>query len=213
MMRVLIVDDHPAFIVALKDLLRRMHSDIVIDSAISAEHALCQVEHCPEYQFILLDLNMPGLDGFAFMRALRQRKIPIPVIIISSSEAPETVHACINAGAAGYIPKSYQLEQMAQAIQCIQSGEVYLPQAFVSSTVLIDEVAVQQRCQQIGISQKSYQVLQRLSKGLTNKEIARELHVSVHTVKAHLARLFERLHTKNRMETVREAIRLQLIDG
>ena len=156
---------------------------------------------------------MPGLDGFAFMRALEQRKLAIPVIIVSSSEAAETIHACINAGAVGYIPKSYDLEQMALAIERIQDGEIYLPQAFMHTTARTDDAVVRQRCAQIGVSDKTHRVLVCLAKGKTNKEIADELHISVHTVKAHLAKLFDRLHTGNRMDTVMEAIRLGLIDG
>ena len=212
-MKALVIDDHPAFVAALETLLKNMYQDIGIDTATSAEAALRHIEYHPDYQFILLDLTMPGLDGFAFLRALEQRKLPIPVIIVSSSEEPETIHACINAGAVGYIPKSYDLDQMARAIERIHDGEIYLPQVFMQMTVQTDEAAVRQRCEQIGISDKAHQVLVWLATGKTNKEIAAELNISVHTVKAHLAKLFERLQTGNRMDTVMEAIRLGLIDG
>jgi DNA-binding NarL/FixJ family response regulator len=212
-MKVLIIDDHPAFVSALEMLLKRMRRDMGIDTATSAEEALRHIEYHPDYQFILLDLSMPGLDGFAFLRALEQRKLPIPIIIVSSSEEPETIHACINAGAVGYIPKSYDLDQMAKAIERIHDGEIYLPQALTQLTTQTDEAAVRQRCEQIGITDKTYQVLVWLAKSKTNKEIADELNISVHTVKAHLAKLFERLQTSNRMDTVMEAIRLGLIEG
>ena len=212
-MKALIIDDHPAFIAALETLLRRLHRNMDIDTATSAEEASRHIEYHPDYQFILLDLSMPGLDGFAFLRALQQRMLPIPVIIVSSSEDPETVHACINAGAVGYIPKSYDLEQMAYAINKILNGEIYLPQTLIQTSTPTDETAVKQRCEHIGITDKSYQVLAWLAKSKTNKEIADELDISVHTVKAHLAKLQERLQTGNRMDTVMEAIRLGLIDG
>ena len=212
-MKALVIDDHPAFVAALETLLKNMHQSIDIDTATSAEAALRHIEYHPDYQFILLDLTMPGLDGFAFLRALEQRKLPIPVIIVSSSGEPETIHACINAGAVGYIPKSYDLDQMAKAIEHINEGEIYLPQAFMQTTAQTDEAVVKQRCEQIGITNKTYHVLVWLAKGKTNKEIADELNISVHTVKAHLAKLFERLQTSNRMDTVMEAMRLGLIDG
>jgi two-component system nitrate/nitrite response regulator NarL len=212
-MKALIIDDHPVFIAALETLLKRMRRGMGVDTATSAEAALRHLEYHPDYQFILLDLTMPGLDGFAFLRALQQRKLPIPVIIVSSSEEPETIHACINAGAVGYIPKSYDLDQMQKAMERIHDGEIYLPHALIQMTAQADESAVRQRCEQIGISDKTYQVLLWLAKGKTNKEIADELHISVHTVKAHLAKLFERLQTGNRMDAVMEAIRLGLIEG
>jgi len=212
-MKALVIDDHPAFITALETLLKRMRRGMGVDTATSAEAALRRIEYHSDYQFILLDLTMPGLDGFAFLRALEQRKLPIPVIIVSSSEEPETIHACINAGAVGYIPKSYDLDQMAKAMERIHAGEIYLPHALMQTTAQTDEAAVKQRCEQIGIADKTYQVLMWLAKGKTNKEIADELNISVHTVKAHLAKLFDRLQTGNRMDTVMEAIRLGLIDG
>ncbi|MEJ2567095.1 MAG: response regulator transcription factor, partial [Gammaproteobacteria bacterium] len=175
-MKALIIDDHPVFIAALETLLKNMYQDIGIDTATSAEAALRHIEYHPDYQFILLDLTMPGLDGFAFLRALEQRKLPIPIIIISSCEVPETIHACINAGAVGYIPKSYDLEQMAQAIERIHDGEIYLPQALTQTSAQTDEAAVRRRCEQIGITTKTYQVLVWLAKGKTNKEIADELN-------------------------------------
>lgn len=212
-MKALVIDDHPAFVAALETLLKRMYRNIGIDSATSAEAALRHIEYHPDYQFILLDLAMPGLDGFAFLRALEQRKLPIPVIIVSSHEDPETIHSCINAGAVGYIPKSYGLDQMAKAIERIHGGEIYLPQALLQITTQTDEAAVRRRCERIGITTKTHQVLEWLAKGKTNKEIADELNISVHTVKAHLAKLFDRLQTGNRMDTVMEAIRLGLLEG
>ena len=210
-MKALVIDDHPAFVAALVMLLRRMHRGIDIDTATSAEDALRHIEYHPDYQFILLDLTMPGLDGFAFLRVLEQRKLPIPIIIVSSTEEADTIHACINAGAVGYIPKSYDLDQMENAIERIQNGEIYLPQALMQVTAQTDEAAIRQRCEQIGITDKTYAILVWLARGKTNKEIADELNVSVHTVKAHLAKLFEQLQTGNRMDTVMEAMRLGLI--
>ena len=208
----MVIDDHPAFATALEMLLKNMHQDIGIDTAISTEAALRHIEYHPDYQFILLDLTMPGLDGFAFMRALEQRKLLIPVIIVSSSEESETIHACIKAGAVGYIPKSYDLDRMAKAIERIHAGEIYLPQGIMQKTGQTEETAFRDRCEQIGITNKTHQILVWLAKGKTNKEIADELNISVHTVKAHLAKLYERLQTGNRIDTVMEAIRLGLIE-
>lgn len=210
-MKVLIVDDHPAFITAMEALVKSMHLGVDIHTATSAEAALRHIEYHPYYQFILLDLSMTGLDGLAFLRAIKQRMLALPVIIISSSQEPETIHACINAGAVGYIPKSYGLKQMAEAIKKILGGEIYLPVECAHMPTQTDDSVIKQRCEQIGITDKTYQVLTWLAQSKTNKEIAEELNVSVHTVKAHLAKLFERLQTSNRMDTVMEAIRLGLV--
>ncbi|CAK0741864.1 hypothetical protein CCP4SC76_1170003 [Gammaproteobacteria bacterium] len=166
---------------------------------------------------MLLDLHMPGLDGFAFMQILEQRRIHASVIIVSSSEDPETVRASIAAGAVGFIPKSFRTDQIRQAIEQVLAGEIFVPEGLEAlspsrSASPHDENARMMRCAELGISKKHYQVLLGMAEGLTNKEIAEKLYVSVHTVKAHNAILFERLHTDNRMDTVRQAIRLGLID-
>lgn len=213
-MKALIIDDHPVFISALESILKGMRNNIGVDTAITAEAALNLIDHNAHYQLILLDLAMPGLDGLAFLRALEHRQVNIPVIIVSSCEEPETIHACINAGALGYIPKSHNTQQMAAAISLIEQGEIYLPKNLLQNQaqVDLDKAAIKHRCEQIGISDKTYEVLTWLAKGKTNKEIAQAQHISVHTVKAHLAKLSERLQTGNRMDTVIEAIRLGLID-
>jgi DNA-binding NarL/FixJ family response regulator len=113
----------------------------------------------------------------------------------------------------GYVPKSYDMQQMANALGKIHDGEIYLPAALMPADTTADEAEIRRRCERIGIADKTYQILVCAAKGKTNKEIAEELNVSVHTVKAHLARLFEKLQTSNRMDTVMEAIRLGLIDG
>jgi DNA-binding NarL/FixJ family response regulator len=212
-MKALVIDDHPVFITALETLLKRMRRGIDIDTATSAEEALRHIEYHPDYEFILLDLTMPGLDGFTFMRALQQRKLPIPVVIVSSSEERETIHNCINAGAVGFIPKSYDLDQMANALEKIHQGEIYLPESLPQMDCKTDEAEIKRRCERIGIPDKTYHALVWLAKGKTNKEIADEMNISVHTVKAHLAKLYAQLQTSNRMDTVMEAIRLGLIDG
>jgi len=213
-MKALIIDDHPVFISALESILKGMRRSLGVDTAITAEAALNLIDHYPDYQLILLDLSMPGLDGIAFLRALAQRRVNTPVIIVSSCEDPDTIHACIKAGALGYIPKSHNTQQMAEAIKVIQQGEIYLPNELLHNQPHVDPdmAAIKQRCEQIGITTKTYEVLSCLAKGKTNKEIAQTLHISVHTVKAHLAKLFDRLQTGNRMDTVVEAIRLGLID-
>lgn len=216
-MKVLVIDDHPVFVDALTAILKKMRRGMAVDTAGSVNEALTQLEMHPDYQFILLDLALPGLDGFALLRVLEQRKLPIPVIVISSSEDYESIHACLDAGAMGYIPKSLQPTQISQAIEQIMQGEIYIPEKCTNSlstltTATCNTASVPEECSMLGITSKSYQVLRCVAEGHTNKEIAQQLHISVHTVKAHLARLFRCLHTNNRMDTVMEAVRLGIIE-
>lgn len=217
-MKALVIDDHPVFVTALEALVKQLKPGLQVDTASTAEAALAQLDWFSGYRFMLLDLYMPGLDGFTLLRILDQRRIVTPVIIVSSNEEPEVIRAAIAAGAVGYIPKSHSAEWMRAAIEQVLAGDLYLPEALGDPLALSgppapgDRPLIPGRCAHLGISPRTCQVLCGMASGRTNREIAEDLHMSVHTVKAHIARLFERLHTSNRMEAVMEAIRLGLID-
>jgi DNA-binding NarL/FixJ family response regulator len=215
-MNALVIDDHPVFVSALVGILEGMPQRIQAQSAHSIEEALSKIEANPDLSFILLDLGLPGLDGLSFLRILEKRRLTVPVIVISSQEEPESIRGCVDAGAIGFIPKSHSPKQVREAIEHMLRGEIYLPpQALAEQTVSnpcpASTAPLPGPCASLGLTQRSYQVLCCLAEGRTNKEIANRLEISVHTVKAHLARLTECLHTNNRTDTVQEAIRLGLI--
>ena len=216
-MKALVIDDHPIFVSALISILQGMPQPIQARSAPSITEALTQVEANPDLSFILLDLGLPGLDGLSFLRILEKRRLTIPVIVVSSQEEPDSVRACVDAGTIGFIPKSHSPEQVRRAIEQMLRGEIYLPpQALPAHNgrppCPVQHAALPSVCDELGLSRRSYQVLCCLAKGRTNKEIADQLQISVHTVKAHLARLTDCLHTSNRTDTVQEALRLGLIE-
>lgn len=216
-MQALVIDDHPVFVSALVGILQGMPQGISARSAHSIDEALKLLDADPAMAFILLDLGLPGLDGLSFLRILEKRKLEVPVIVISSQDEPEAIRTCIDAGAIGFIPKSHTPDQVRSAIARMLDGELYLPpQASPESAVAhvcpLETRELPAACESLGLTRRSYQVLCCLAEGRANKEIAKRLSISVHTVKAHLTRLSECLHTSNRTDTVREAIRLGLIE-
>ncbi|NEX22082.1 response regulator transcription factor [Thiorhodococcus mannitoliphagus] len=216
-MQALVIDDHPVFVSALIGILRGMPQGIEPRSAHSIDEALAHLEADPQIGFILLDLGLPGLDGLSFLRVIEKRKLAIPVIVISSQEEPEAIRACVDAGAIGFIPKSHTPEQVRSAIERMLMGDIYLPPQVMPEAEGLPPCPLEYRalppvCESLGLTRRSYQVLCCLAEGRSNKEIANRLDISVHTVKAHLARLSECLQTTNRTDTVREAIRLGLIE-
>ncbi len=201
---------------ALQGVLRQCVVNVAVDSASSVKQAVEYVEF-RAYDLILLDLGLPGLDGFSFLKTLKQRQVGGSVVVVSSSEEPETVRACLVAGAVGFIPKSYRTEQMRAALRQVIAGEVYLPEAdwVAEGAVAVDEQEQERmhlaRCAELDLTPKHYQVLLGLAEGLTNKQIAARMFISVHTVKAYNAVLYKALNTSNRLDTVMEAIRLGLL--
>lgn len=211
-MRVLIIDDHPLFQEALVATLKQVDLRIRVDAASSAAEALALLEKGKPYRLITLDLSMPGLDGLAFLRILTQQSIETPVVVISASDDVKIMYECIEAGALGFIPKSYRMPQLSSAIETVLNGEQYLPEeASAMPSKHDDEVQRIARCGELGLSKKHYSVLCCMADGMTNKQISAKLYISIHTVKAHNAKIFETLHTSNRTDTVMEAIRLGLI--
>ncbi|MBJ6609750.1 MAG: response regulator transcription factor [Candidatus Thiothrix moscowensis] len=204
-MRVLILDDHPLFADAMRQVLLRLGNNIHIHAADNAIHALRFVDEGNEYDLILVDINLPGLDGFSFMRLLRERLVVSPVIIISASQNTQKITLAMQQGAMGYIHKSSNAKTILNSIQHVLSGRPCFPTVEPAPRATAIEPT------QLGISGRQLDVLKLMEKGVSNKVIAYELHITESTVKNHISKLFEALATHNRFNCVMEARRLGLL--
>jgi DNA-binding NarL/FixJ family response regulator len=204
-MKTLLVDDHALFRKGLKFLLADLEQDIEFFECQSI-HEL--VKHTAEnIDLVLLDLNIPGADGLSGLNAVRELYPDAAVVILSGQEEPRFVKAVVNAGAAGFIPKSSTPEIMVSALRLVLAGGVYLPPLSLevmdefeqpSKVALIKNTNVQLA----GLTERQLQALDLAVKGLSNKVIARELGVSEGTVKQHLGVAFQVLGVSNRTEAV-----------
>ncbi|WP_417348646.1 response regulator [Ferrimonas sp.] len=205
---ILIADDHPLFRQALKQSLSLFMADtrwLEADSADSLEQQLCAEA---DIDLVLLDLQMPGSHGYSTLIHLRSHYPAIPVMVISAHEDGQTVGKAIHYGAQGFIPKSAQPQQLAEALQLVLDGELYLPPGMEG---LADEEHGED---DIGarlaeLTPQQYKVLQMFAEGLLNKQIAYELEVSEATIKAHATAIFKKLGVRNRTQAV---IALQGLD-
>ncbi|HBC08076.1 MAG TPA: DNA-binding response regulator, partial [Rhodospirillaceae bacterium] len=127
-MHALIIDDHPVFQDALASVLKDLDMRIRIKTAASVAEALALIDRETPYRLVTLDLTMPGLDGFAFLRILQQRRIATSVVVVSAVEDPATMQACIAEGAKGFIPKSWRMDRMQAAVKRVLAGETFLPE-------------------------------------------------------------------------------------
>ena len=206
-MKTLVVDDHPLFVSAMREMLRQSIPDVVVHAAHSVAEAL-ELMSGNAYQLILLDLQMPGQDGFWILRRLQDQGSATAAVVISSDEDPQVVQTAIKAGAVGYIPKSFHTDKIKEAIERVLDGEIYVPripqagEGAAPAGETESEAERLERCRKLGLSEKQYQVLLGLADGLTNRQIAERLHVSVHAVKAHNAHIFQKLQGSSRMGVV-----------
>lgn len=211
-MKLLIVDDHALFRDGVGLLVRLDFPQVQLLHAGSLAEALEALERHPDTRLVLLDLALPdasGLDGLARLRAAAEE---IPCVVLSAEESPMVVLAALDAGAAGFIPKTTRSETMLPALRTLLAGGVYLPPCVTAGAPQADAA----RAPSLGLSDRQMEVLRLLVKGKSNKHICRDLSLSESTVKTHLAAIFRRLEVNSRTQAVvaaaRMGLRLQLAE-
>ncbi len=207
-MRILVLDDHPLFADAMRQVLLRLGNDVHIHTADTVARALYFVDNGKVYDLILADVNLPGLDGFAFIRLLRERFIVSPVIMVSASQNGEKIRMAQQQGAMGYIHKSSDAKTILNAVQQVLGGNFCFPNSNPPTQTAPHATVTPAS---LGISDRQFDVLKLMENGLSNKAIAHELHITESTVKIHVSKLFEALASHNRFSCVMEARRLGVL--
>ncbi len=202
-MRILIIDDHQLFIDDIRHIFYSLYKDVDIIVANSAGEAIQYMESSTALDLVLLDLHMPGLNGFSIIQHHRTQSSCLPIVIISGDDNPDTIKAVLDAGVMGFIPKSFPANKIQSALRAIMDGEIYIPE--MSSTPDSGHYYKQSYSNVAnvnGITKRQLQVLVLLANGLSNKNISSTLSLSENTVKAHVSALFRALDASNRTECV-----------
>jgi DNA-binding NarL/FixJ family response regulator len=215
-MKILVVDDHPLILEALKRVLRDLDPDIEILEARDAQQALDRAAEHPEISLVLLDLALPGRHGFELLSDLRRDYPELAVVVLSATEDRDTVLRAINDGAMGFIPKTSKTEVLIAALRLVFSGGVYLPPSAFSGqspAMLADSrmpAAATRLPREAGLTERQAQVLALLVQGKSNKLICRALDLAEGTVKIHVTAILRALSVSNRTEAVVAVSRLGL---
>lgn len=214
-MKILIADDHALFREGLRYLLAGLDDNVEVFEAKDGAEALALVAAHPDLDLILLDLAMPGMDGFVGLRALRARVPAVPIVILSSSEEPTDIRLALDGGAMGFVPKSSGSEVMLGALRLVLAGGVYLPPAFLerSRAGKSPIMSAAPTLENLGLTARQYDVLRLLGHGKSNKEIARVLDLAEGTVKLHVSAILKALDAANRTQAVIAAARLLGLAG
>ncbi len=209
---ILIADDHPLFREALKGSVARVHPDARLLEADSTEALYVMAEAHPDADLLLLDLNMPGAQGYSALVHLRATQPQLPVIVVSAREEPAVMRRALDHGAAGFIPKSSDADTIRDAIATVLAGGTWSPPAALEAEgVGAEEAAVAQRLREL--TPQQFRVLTMVSTGLLNKQIAFAMDVSEATVKAHMTAVMRKLGVGNRTQAVLMAAKLTLDPG
>lgn len=195
--RVLIVDDHPVVRAGLTSLLRKDTGLKVVGAAHNGEVALDLIRHAL-VDVLLLDLRMPKISGIDFLSMLREIADPPAVLILSSYAYDEEIYRAVKAGARGYISKDATGAQIVEAINTVSAGGKYF------SGEIAERLA--ERESHSSLSSRETEILEMVSKGLTNKEIAHVLQISQYTVRNHINRISAKLEVGDRTEAVTVAL-------
>lgn len=207
-MKILLADDHTLFREAMLHPLRQLDASAEIFQAGTAAEALTIADQHRDVDLVLLDLNMPGMDGLAAVMTFRDRFPDLPLVVLSASEEHENIQAVLDAGAMGFVPKSTSTQVMLGALRLVLSGGPYIPPMLLQrAQYAIDPPARPSIRPGAGVSTEDLtprqaEVLEALAEGLSNKLIGRKLNLSEGTVKVHLAAIFRALDAKNRTDAV-----------
>jgi len=210
-MQVLLADDHALLREGFSLLLRQLDPDVQVIETGCFEAALACAISRPEIDIALLDLNMPGMNGAEGIARFREQAGALPVVVISASEDVADIKHLLDAGAAGYIPKSSPSQVMLAALRLVLSGGVYVPVKVLQDLDLLDEPAHKSKRAGSQMTDRQLQVLRLIVQGKPNKLIARELQLSEGTVKIHLASIYRALDASNRTEAAMAARDLGLL--
>jgi two-component system, NarL family, response regulator DegU len=221
----LIVDDHPLFRQGVRYSLQEEHDIKVVGDAPSAEDALQFISVTPP-DVMIVDLNLPGMDGLELTRQIHRTYPSLGVIMLSMHESDEQAFNALRAGAAAYYSKEISSVQLAQIIRRVARGE------YVINEVMFDEPKVAQRILSqfrdlnrgvtteadvdfslfSPLSDREIEVLEKIAAGSSNKEIADNLGISTQTVKNHISSILRKLSLNDRTQAVIYALRRGWID-
>jgi len=202
--RVLIVDDHPVVRAGLASLLRRQTGLRLAGAAHSGEEAV-EVLKRTSVDVMLLDLRMPAVNGIDLLNLLKKDPNSPRAIILSSYEFEEEIYRAVKAGARGYLSKNAPREEIVVAIESVAGGGTYFPARIVQW--------MEERDARSSLSAREIEILEMVSRGLTNKEIAGALQISHYTVRNHINHISTKLQVADRTEAATAALRQGIIGG
>ena len=198
---IIIADDHPLFRMALKNSLQQSFADCSILEAEDFTSLTQLLAQNPQSDILLLDLQMPGCEGFSALVYAVAQYPQIPVMVVSAHSEPEIIRRSMDHGASGFLPKSADLAVMSEALLTVIDGGLWQPECSDSAVgASASEEAVADGLGKL--TQQQFRVASMVYQGLLNKQIAAELNITEATVKAHMTEIFRKLGLNSRTQVV-----------
>ena len=205
--RVLIVDDHAVVRQGLRTFMESEGDIEVVGEAANGEEAVRQAQELSP-DVILMDLVMPGMDGIVATQKINEVRPNSRVLALTSFSEDDKVFPAIKAGAKGYLLKDVPAEDLGRAIRSLARGEFLLDSGIADR--VLDEFRFPARQEEPGLmdlTSRELEVLVLIARGLSNKEIASDLGISIKTVKTHVGNILSKLHMTDRTQAALYAVR------
>jgi DNA-binding NarL/FixJ family response regulator len=199
--RIFLVDDHPILRTGLLNLLERQSDLVVVGQASSGEEAL-QLVADSRPDVCLLDLSLPGIDGFQTLQRMLRLKRTLQVIMLTSSDSAEVANLAMRYGASGFLSKNVEHRLLIKAIREVHAGQTGIMQGVAVETKPAGGTL---------LTPREMEVLRLMRRGLSNAEIGRLMSISERTVKGHVTFILEKLGAADRTGAVARAFDLGLL--
>lgn len=208
---ILIVEDDPMMQLGLKHIFNQQPHLTVVAQAVNGNEAVSvALQHQPD--IVLMDIDLPGIDGIAAAQQIRAALPNTRILMLTHHSNPTQVMAALSSGAHGYCVKGTNAEQLLLAIATVQEGGSYLDSK-IADCVLQNLKTLPDNCanDDIKLTEREMQVLQQLVEGRSNKQIAAQLGMSVHTAKGHVEMIIAKFEASDRTQAAVKALRLGLV--
>ena len=209
-MNVLLVDDHAMVRQGLVYFLNSQGNFRVVGEAENGEEAIRQIEE-QQPDVVIMDLVMPEMSGLTAIQIIKSKFPGVEILVVSSFVDEQKVLNAIQMGASGYIMKDANPKELARAVRSASRGEMYLdPKAthFLSQGLRSEDA---QTLPGAELTERELEVLQLITRGLSNKDIAQDLHISLKTVKSHVSSILSKLGLSSRLQAALFALRHGLV--
>ena len=204
-MRILLADDHVLVRDALKSYIERLADDAAVLVASTFPEAFTLAQRDTSLDLVILDLRMPGMNGLEGLTRMRELHPQIPVVIMSGLARPQDIDEAMAGGAAGFFPKTLNGAALVSAVRLVLAGERFVPSTDHASANSNGAPKAEDEATS-SLTTREREVLDLLTKGLSNKEIARLLELQEVTIKLHVRGICRKLGAKNRTQAALRAV-------
>lgn len=199
MIRILIVEDHALVREAMAQTLRHLEPGVDCVEASNADDALQRLEEGGDWDLAVIDLMLPDMNGFSLLGVMAKRFPDIPALVVSALDDPSSVQRALKAGASGFVPKASSGADLLDAIRIVLDGGIFVPPGLADQDERRRGMPIHER---FGLTAAQMRVLDLLTQGKANKEIADLLGLSEGTIKVHVSAIFKAMKVSSRAQAL-----------